>query len=262
MRATAESDGRVGGLLAGEPAPSQSEGRPATTTRLGTLLAVCGLVGGAGTTTLAYLIARAAARQGDHSVLVADAGGSSGGLAALAGVESARSLPELAGALAMGVSLDGVLYATTRDGVRVIARGPEFGTPTPLVHLRTLLGDAREAHTLTVIDCGTLASEAGQTAMDDATHVAWVLPATKHGVELGQRVLAAAPSRRGSQWLVARRDRRQTKAPVRALRRLAGEHRLPLVLVPDLPGLEDGNLPRAVDAAQVPVQAILGALRR
>jgi hypothetical protein len=49
---------------------------------------------------------------------------------------------------------------------------------------------------------------------------------------------------------------------VRELRRLAGEQRLPLVLVPDLPGLEDGNLPRAVDAAQVSVQAILGALRR
>jgi Flp pilus assembly CpaE family ATPase len=220
------------------------------------------LVGGAGATTLAYLIARAAARQWDHSVLVADAGGSSGGLAAVAGVESARSLPQLAGALAMGVPLDGVLYATTRDGVRVIARGPEFGTPAPLVHLRTLLGDAREAHTLTVIDCGTLAGEVGQTVMDEATHVAWVLPATRHGVELGQRVLAAAPSGRGAQLLVARRNRRQTMAPVRALRRIAGEHRLPLVLVPDLCGLEDGNLPRAVDAAQVSVQAILGALRR
>jgi hypothetical protein len=220
------------------------------------------LVGGAGTTTLAYLIARAAARQWDHSVLVADAGGSSGGLAALAGVESARSLPELAGALAMGVPLDGVLYATTRDGLRVIARGPEFGTSAPLVHLTTLLGDARETHTLTVIDCGMLAGEVGQTVVDEATHLAWVLPATKHGVELGQRVLAAAPNGRGSQFLVARRDRRQTNAPVRELRRLAGEQRLPLVLVPDLPGLEDGNLPRAVDAAQVSVQAILGALRR
>jgi len=49
---------------------------------------------------------------------------------------------------------------------------------------------------------------------------------------------------------------------VRELRRLAGEHRLPLVLVPDLCGLEDGNLPLAVEAAQVSVQAILGAFRR
>jgi hypothetical protein len=223
---------------------------------------VSGLVGGAGTTTLAYLIARAAARQWDHSVLVADAGGSSGGLAALAGVESARSLPELAAALAMDVPLDGVLYATTRDGVRVIARGPEFGTAAPPNQLRSLLSDAREAHGLTVIDCGALADEVGQIIMDEATHLAWVLPATKHGVVLGRRVLAAAPSCRGSQFVVARRDRRQTNAPVRELRRLAGERRLPLVLVPDLPGLEDGNLPRAVDAAQVSVQAILGALRR
>jgi hypothetical protein len=219
-------------------------------------------VGGAGTTTLAYLIARAAAGQWDQPVLVADAGGSSGGLAVLAGVESTRSLPELAGALAMGVPLDAVLYATTRDGVRVIARGPEFETAAAPTELRTLLSDAREAHGLTVIDCGALASEVGQIVMAEATHVAWVLPATKHSVELGQRVLAAAPGGRGSQLLVARRDRRQTNAPVRELRRLAGQQGLPLVLVPDLPGLEDGNLPRAVDAAQVSVQAILGALRR
>ena len=261
MAAIAETNGCVRCAVSDEPA-TRDWRPPGVPGRLGALLALCGLVGGAGTTTLAYLIARAAARQSDQPVLVADAGASSGGLAAVAGVESSRSLPELAGALSTGVPLEGLLYATTRDGVRVIARGPEFGTLAPATQLRTLLSDAREAHGLTVIDCGALISEVGQIMMAEATHVAWVLPATKHGVELGRRVLAAAPSGRGSQFLVARRDRRQTNAPVRELRRLAGEQRLPLVLVPDLPGLEDGNLPRAVDAAQVSVQAILGALRR
>ncbi|MFZ0381154.1 MAG: hypothetical protein WCD11_01260 [Solirubrobacteraceae bacterium] len=262
MAAIAETNGRVGDAVSHDPTPTHDSRQSGVRERLGILLAVCGLVGGAGTTTLAYLIARAAARQGDGPVLVADAGGSSGGLAVFAGVESSRSLPELAGALCTDVPPEEVLYSTTRDGLRVVARGPEFGTPAPLVHLRTLLGDAREAHTLTVIDCGTLASEVGQIIMAEATHVAWVVSATKHGVELGQRVLAAAPSGRGSQFLVARRDRREMNAPVRELRRLAGEQRLPLVLVPDLPGLEDGNLPRAVEAAQVSMQAILGALRR
>jgi hypothetical protein len=262
MAAIAETNGRGRDAVSDDPTTTHDSRQSGVREQLGILLAVCGLVGGAGTTTLAYLIARAAARQGDEPVLLADAGGSSGGLAVFAGVESSRSLPELAGALAMGVPLDGVLYATTRDGVRVIATGPEFGTAAPPTQLRTLLSDARQVHGLTVIDCGTLASELSQTIMAEATHVAWMLPATKHGVELGQRVFAAAPSGRGSQFLVASRDRRQSKAPMRELRRLAGEQRLPLVLVPDLPGLEDGNLPRAVDAAQVSLQAILGALRR
>lgn len=55
--------------------------------RLGPLLAVCGLTGGAGVTTLSYLIALAAARERADPVLVADMGGPSGGLAACAGVE-------------------------------------------------------------------------------------------------------------------------------------------------------------------------------
>ena len=49
---------------------------------------------------------------------------------------------------------------------------------------------------------------------------------------------------------------------LRELRRIAGERRAPLVLLPHLPGLDAGKLDHAVEAAQVPVQAILGALRR
>ena len=103
------------------------------TTRLRTLLAVCGLVGGAGTTTLAYLIAAAAAWQWDHSVLVAGCWR----LERRAG----RTLPESSPLarcpswrrrFALGVPLDGLLYATTRDGLRVLARGPDFGTSAPL----------------------------------------------------------------------------------------------------------------------------------
>ena len=102
--------------------------RPKAAPRLGPLLAVCGLTGGAGTTTIAYLVARAAARQQAEPVLVADAGGPSGGLAALAGVEVPHSLPELADQLASARKLTGALYATSRDGLRVLASGPEFGS--------------------------------------------------------------------------------------------------------------------------------------
>ena len=182
--ATAETPTRIGWVPVPEHAFNRANRPPAAApVRLGPLLAVCGLAGGAGVTTLSYLIALAAVRQWTDPVLVADTGGPSGGLAACAGVEVPRSLGELAQQLAAGVALGGGIYATGRDGLRVLATGPEFSSPRADDQVRELLADAREAHGLTVIDCGTLAREAEQTAAAAATHVAWVLTATAHGVE-------------------------------------------------------------------------------
>ena len=152
---------------------------------------------GRASTTLAYLIALAAARQWTEPVLVADTGGPSGGLAACAGVEVPRSLGELAEQLAAGVTLGGGIYATGRDGLRVLATGPEFSSPRADDQvLARLLAHAREAHGLTVIDCGTLAREAEQTAAAAATHVAWVLPAT----DARRRAAAGGCSRQLRRW--------------------------------------------------------------
>ena len=235
---------------------------PAAKVRLGPLLAVCGLAGGAGATTLSYLIALAAARQSSEPVLVADTGGPSGGLAACAGVEVPRSLGELAEQLATGVPIAGGIYGTGHHGLRVLAAGPEFSSTRADEQVRKLLLDAREAHGLTVIDCGTLAREAEQTAAAAATHVAWMLTATAHGVSGGRRVLEVAPRMAGKELVVARNGVRQANAPLRELRRIAVERRAPLVLIPHLSGLDADRLAAAADAAQVPVQAILGALRR
>ena len=161
--------------------------------RLGPLLSVCGLAGGVGVTTLAYLIALAAARQWPDPVLVADTGGPSGGLAACAGVEVPRSLGELAEQLAAGAPLGAGIYGVGQDGVRVLAAGPEFASRCRDDEVNELVADAREAHGLTVIDCGTLAREADQIVAADATHIAWMLSATGNGVERGRRVLEAAP---------------------------------------------------------------------
>jgi hypothetical protein len=231
-------------------------------TRLGSLLAVCGLAGGAGTTTLAYLMALAAAREWTEPVLVADTGGPSGALAAYAGVEVPRSLPELAVKLGCGKPLGAGIYATRRDGLRVLASGPDFSSPDVEDQLYPLLAHAREAHGLTVIDCGTLTRRAEQAVAAVATHVAWVLPATQGGVERGRRILDAAPQLSGKELLVGRGDARHTRAPLRDLRRIAGERRALLVLLPHLSRLDRGQVDGCTDEAQVPVQAILGALRR
>ena len=89
-----------------------------------------------------------------------------------------------------------------------------------------------------------------------------MLTATAHGVERGRRVLEAAPRMAGKELIVARNDVRQASAPLRQLRRIAAERRAPLVLVPHLAGLDAGRIDACVEAAQIPVQAILGALRR
>jgi hypothetical protein len=231
-------------------------------TRLGPLLAVCGLAGGVGTTTLAYLIALAASREWADPVLVADMGGPSGALAACAGVEVSRSLPELAEQLGCGKPLGAGIYATRRDGLRILASGPDFSSPDVDDRLNLLLAHAREAHGLMVIDCGTLNRCAEQAVAAAATHVAWVVPATRVGMERGWRILDVAPGPAGKELLVARGDARQLKAPLRDLRRMAGERQALLVLVPHLSRLDRGDVDGCGEEAQVPVQAILGALRR
>jgi MinD-like ATPase involved in chromosome partitioning or flagellar assembly len=233
----------------------------ATQVRRGPLLAVCGLAGGAGTTTLTYLVAMAAARQLTQPVLAADTGGPTATLAYLAGVEAPRSLPALAAQLAAGGTLRGQLFAQGPHGVRLLASAPEFTPRYPKVQLNRVLDDAREAHCLTVLDCGTLARDVDR-ATAAATHVAWLMLATKDGVTRATRALGAAPNVAGTELLVARRDARQRKAAVRDLRSLAAQRGAPLVLIPHLAGLECRHLERAAQEAQAAIEAILGLLTR
>jgi cellulose biosynthesis protein BcsQ len=246
---------------------SEDETRPSdqqrqTRTELGPLLAVCGLAGGAGATTITYLVALAAARQVNGPVLVADTGGPTGGLATLAGTEAPRSLPELALHLATGLPPTDGIYATGRAGLRVLAAAPDFSSTSDRPQLTGILDDAREAHRLTVIDCGTLGRDVDQAAAAAATHVAWVLPATDRGVMRGEQLLHAAPQMAVRELLVARRDVGRAKPPLKRLRRLAARRHATLVLVPHVSGLERGDVGRALREAQVAIQAIFGATLR
>jgi MinD-like ATPase involved in chromosome partitioning or flagellar assembly len=262
VTASAEAPARNSHVSRRDQTIRKGQRTPATPVGLGALLAVCGLAGGAGATTLSYLIALAAAWQWSEPVLVADTGGPSGGLAACAGVEVQRSLGELAEQLAAGAALGPGVYAMGHHGVHVLASGPEFSSSPADAHVHRLLCDARESHGLTVIDCGTLARESEQMAAAAATHVAWVLPATARGVSRARRVLDAAPPTAGQELLVVRGEARRSHAPLRELRQIAADRHAPLVLVPHLAGLDADRLDAAGEAAQVPVQAILGALRR
>jgi Flp pilus assembly CpaE family ATPase len=228
----------------------------------GPLLAVCGLCGGAGTSTLAYLIALAVARSSPRPVLVTDTSSPGGSIASMAGVESPRSLTELAGHVAAGLPT-GQLVASTRDGLRVLATEPRLAGTCDGEALGLLLDQARERYALTVIDCGTLAQQASQVALTRASHVAWVLPATVSAISRAQSVLAATDSSRvGGELVLARPHAHQPRAAMGELKRLAADRQATLILVPDLPDLATAGAAQAIEIAQIPLQAILGALSR
>jgi len=239
------------------PAPAIS-----ASPRTGPLLAVCGLCGGAGASTLAYLTALAAAGSERGDVLLADTGSPGGGISHYTGVGTPRSLSEVAELLAAGLPV-APLLATTREGLRVLATGPRFATDCAREGVELLLDHARRRYTLTVVDCGTLARQADQIALANASHVAWVLPATAGAVDRGRKTLDALdPHPSGREMLIARHERSARRTAVRELRDLARQRRAPLILMPSLPDPATANTPAALEALQVPLQAILGALTR
>lgn len=241
-----------------DPAPS-----PAETRRSGPLLAVCGLCGGAGASTLAALVAQHVSGDAELPVLVCDTGGPTGGLAAYLGAQSANSLPGLANAIAGHEPLAGGLFADGGNGLRFIARGPQLDGDGDAQGLARVLADARRAHRLTVVDCGTLARRADRQAFACATHVAWIVPVTAGAVARGRRLLELVPSvpeRR--ELLIARRDGEAPKAPLTQLRALAGARGAPLVLLPHVDEPHDpGTRPHA-DAASLALDAIASELTR
>jgi hypothetical protein len=226
----------------------------------GPLLAVVGLCGGAGASTIAYLTAATAAVQSSVPVLVCDTGGPTAGLAVYAGVKACRTLSDAAERLAGEESLTGGLFAVDEHGARVIAGDPQFTVHGEKTGVQRVLNDARSAHGLTVVDGGTLARVSDQTAMSVATHVAWVLPASESAVTRARRVLDRIAPLSRPELLVARSDGR--KAPIGALRDLADDRRAPLVLMPEVRDfLEMPVLDVAVEAA-LTLQAIGGLLQR
>jgi MinD-like ATPase involved in chromosome partitioning or flagellar assembly len=225
----------------------------------GPLLQVVGLCGGAGASTLACLTAATAAAQSKGRVLVCDTGGPTAGLALYTGVSAPRTLADAAQRLAAGEPLTGGLYAATDGGLRVIAGDPQFTITGDTIGLRRVLADARATHALTVLDGGTLAEK---IALAQATHLAWVLPATAGAIARATRTLARVKALSCRELIVARAEASTPKPPVAALRDLAAERRAPLVLMPHVGDLAHTPVARAAEEADLTLQAIGWWLRR
>lgn len=228
----------------------------------GPLLAVAGLSGGAGASVLAYLIAATAAAHSRAPVLLADTGGPTAGLAAYTATSSPQTLAGLSERLARDEVIPAGFWGLGEYGLRVLAGDPQFSVPGDEAAIRRVLGDARAAHSLTVVDGGTLARPAEQVALSIATHIAWVLPATASGVARARRVLSRVTALSRPEILVARAEPGVGKPPVSDLADLADERRAPLVLMPYLGDVAARSARELADDAALALQAVGGLLHR
>jgi hypothetical protein len=209
----------------------------------GALVAVCGLAGGAGTTTLAYLLAAHAARESSGPVLLCEAEASLGGLATMAGRTSSHGLGGLADLESGGAPLDELPYAELGRGLRLLAAPPR---PCPVVgdaSLRSVLDRARSTHPLVVVDCRTVDHPHAAALLAGASHVLWTLPMTEMAIRSAEMLTAYGSlplARAAHEALVAVGTRAPTPSvTVRDLRALADGRHERLILIPHTAELQE-----------------------
>lgn len=208
----------------------------------GPLVAVCGLVGGSGASTLAFALARQAARESAAPVLLTESETHRGGLAVVAGQTTILGLADLAQQVADGQT-PREPFLELEHGLRLIAAAPRQSTKPVPSQLDALLRDARSAHGLVVIDCG-VAWTAGHPVLDASTHVIWTVTASRPAVAQARTLMGsdALPTPgRSREILVALAVDRRTGVSVRALRRLADLRCERLVLAPHSGALARGE---------------------
>jgi hypothetical protein len=118
--------------------------------------------------------------------------------------------------------------------LRLVASMPRHRASADAQAVRELLGDARAAHGLVVVDCATSWSS-DDPILAAATHMLWTLPATPTGLARARAVLdspAMPAAGRSLEVLVATAHRFGGSAVrVRALRRLAKRRCERLILI-------------------------------
>ena len=228
----------------------------------GPLVAVAGLAGGAGTTTLALLLARQAARESVTPVLVTELSADRAGLAALAGRAGPVSLPELARRVADD-DVPAETFLELEPGLRLLASTPAVQAPAEWATLDALLDQAHDAHGLVIIDCGS-DRVAARPLLERATHIIWTLPATAPGVTSARLLFSSGvlPPAGGARELLACISRdSQVRVRVRAVRRLAHQRCERLVLIPHNAALARGERASDGDIADA-LTHLASALRR
>jgi len=215
----------------------------------GPLVAVVGVVGGSGTSTLAYTLAVAAALESAAPVVVADTGGplASIGRLALVPRNEQRTLEGLSRGLETGhAAVDP--YAVDRFGVRVLGGAPA-PDDAPLRAVGELLAQTKAANGLTVVDCGALTRALEWQALGVATHIVWVGGSTDAAIACGRArfdslelVLPRVPSA----LVIICSAKSADKRRMRQLTALAVRRDANVVLWPPLEDIDDLPAPMIV----------------
>jgi Flp pilus assembly CpaE family ATPase len=162
------------------------------------LVALCGLHGGAGTTTLARLLAEAAAAASPAGrVLAVEADARAAELARRVRAASALSLAELA--LRPGEQTAPV--SQRADGLRVLAAVQPASAEAPNSALAAVLAEARAEHALCVVDAGSVRTRAAEPALAGADVVVWVADPAR--VEPDAFASPLVRPARGARWVLA-----------------------------------------------------------
>ncbi|MEA2149310.1 MAG: hypothetical protein QOD69_1140 [Solirubrobacteraceae bacterium] len=234
-------------VMPGRPQPASGEAGLRFARLDGPIVVVCGLHGGAGTSTLAYGLAAQAARESPAAVLLCETDAAAGDVAALTGVASPMSLSELAAEFAAGRPPEGGTLARV-DKLRVIAGEPVDAPSVDDAAVTALLSAAGSRHGLTVIDAGTVRAPLTRELLRIATHVVWITVARPDAAQRARALLAGrlVPPLAARQALVVRGARRTRGAGMRQhaaeLRQLAEDCCERLVLVSDSPGVSGAHV--------------------
>lgn len=220
-------------------------------------MAVCGLAGGCGTTTLAHLIATHAAREGRGPVLLCEPEAPLGGLAVATGRTSAHGVGGVADLFADHQLPDELPCLWLHERLALLAGPPRPRPEVDDAAIRAVLEFARARHSLVVVDCRTTDHPHVPALLAAATHVLWTLPATERALrsaDMLRRCGFLPGPGRGREALVAVGVRPAPAVTARALEALARDRHERLILIPHIPELQEGG----ADAAGS--EAILSAL--
>lgn len=203
------------------------------------IVAIAGLHGGAGTTTLALALAQhAAAAAPPGSILLTETDPRGGGLALALDASSSTTLAELARVRGAGAAAPSSPLAQLPDGLRIIAAPPAERSDADPGDVADTLRDAGAAHAMTVVDCGTIREPHAVGAFEAATAIVWVTAPGAATRRVGHLLHGPlADSARRAPWILAVSDiagdgRPDSLDDLRALTPMARH----VVLVPRLDG--------------------------
>ncbi len=223
------------------------------------LLAVCGIGGGVGTSTLAFLTAMYVQRFASAPILLSDTGGPVASLAVLAEKGSQLSLPQAASAIAAD-ALGVPLFVSLTTKLRLIAREPDLDDSPDPSGLTRLLHDARSAHPITIVDCGSLQRPVERSVAEQASSILWVAQDSPVGARRSHATLRSLPLRADREILAVRASGERNSAVEHELMRAADLRDASMVFVPTLPEVCLAGLDAALETGQLALEAIRGRL--